>query len=183
MAKRSGHMDESLLNERGDQDDRGHMREGEPMIASEMATWENYFQEPVNLHAPPARPGYVQRWIRVGIQNNDDPSNYAKAMRKGWKPRRMDDVGEEFEPMVAKHGEFAGVIVSHGCVLCERPVAVDALEKEYIRRRTLQQSQAVTYDLERIEDQKAMPVSIEMRTQVQRGSRRPPVQPPDADAA
>ena len=30
---------------------------------------------PTSLDAPPPRPGFVQRWIRVGMNGKDDPTN------------------------------------------------------------------------------------------------------------
>lgn len=175
------HIEEALRDARGDQDDRGHDPQGTPMVASDMVDWENYFQEPVNLPAPEARPGYVNRWIRVGLHGEDDPANYSKSLRKGWKPLRTDSVAPEFAPMVQKHGEHAGVISAHGMILCERPKPIDDMEKEFLRRRTRQQTQAITRDLEQIEDPKSMPVSIEMRSEIRRGGRIPRVQPPDSD--
>ena len=39
------------------------------------------------LEAPEARPGFKQRWIATMVLGQEQPTNVAKRMREGWKPR------------------------------------------------------------------------------------------------
>jgi hypothetical protein len=153
-------------------------REQEPvhpeLHEEELSPW----QIPTNLVAPPARDGYVQRWVRTSLRGEDDPSNIARSMQQGWAPRSPETVpGKTFVPTL-RHGEHAGAIGVAGLILMERPVALDQRYKAGVRARTDMLTQAVT---QRLADQEnpRMPLSVQMRTQVERG-RRPRVAP-DAD--
>ncbi len=170
----SGHMDEGLRDERGSQDER--MRETDPETAlfSEKVD-DDAWKSPMNLQAPPPRPGYTQRWVRVAVQSEADVSNMARSFRQGFRPRRIDTVEDRSAYSSISHGEHAGVIGVHGMILCERPVTVDKRHREYIRSRTDLQSQAVISDLEKVE-RKDMPISIEMTSRTERG-KRPKVAP------
>lgn len=182
-ANRKGHADDQVSAERTDGDDRGFeadaaLIQSDEAYASDM---EKFFASPMNLPEVPPRPGYVHRWIRTAIKSEDDPANLAKSQRKGWRPVRMDAVGPELAPLAAKHGDLAGVISVHGLILCERPVEIDQMEKDFLRRKTDTQTRSITGELETLEH-KDMPVSVQMKDRVQRGGRKPRVLPADAEA-
>lgn len=175
MAKASQHPDEALRSERGSGDTRGlDPAASSPMLLSDESVTDEFWKNPVNLEAPPPRPGYVQRWIRVGIQGTDDATNHSKAMRLGWRPRRVDTVDDTWKHLSTQHGDMAGVISVHGMILCERPKAIDDQHKAHIRAVTDRQTRAVMSDLAQMENRR-MPVSIQMKTQVERGGRVPRV--------
>jgi hypothetical protein len=108
---------------------------------------ERPWEPPSNLAAPPARPGYGQKWVRVAIRNEDDATNVSKAFREGWAPRRADTAPADFRPPTISHGEFAGCIGVHGMILCEMPETRIAQRKSYYEGRTRQQTQAIEQDL------------------------------------
>lgn len=84
-----------------------------------METWDDVdihaesekpWVRPSSLAAPPARPGFVQRWIRVGVKGEDDPTNVAHKMREGWKPRPAESVPASFTVPTIQQGRWAGCI-------------------------------------------------------------------------
>ena len=164
------HTEEELMIER----DRGVQDyDDETLIASDGTTY-SFDKAPMNTDAPPPRPGYVQRWIRTGIQDTPDPTNLARSERFGWKPRRSDTVGESWRHMASQHGPWAGVIVLHNMVLCERPKEVDDQHRQYLAKRTKHQTRAVVDNLEGMEHAD-MPMSILMQSRVHKGGRTPVV--------
>ena len=53
----------------------------------EKSTRENQWRPTDLLEAPQPREGYVQRWIATSILGQETPTNVARRMREGWKPR------------------------------------------------------------------------------------------------
>ena len=102
-----------------------------------------------SLVAPPSRPGYVQRWIRVSTKGKDDAPNVSRKFREGWKPRPADTVPASYQTARMEHGKFAGNIMVEGMLLCELPVAVNKSRAKFIRSQTDKKTQAIDADLER----------------------------------
>lgn len=130
---------------------------------------------PSNLAAPEARPGMAQRWIRVSIRSEDDPSNVARSFQEGWKPRQASTVPNDFAAPTISHGRFAGYIGVHGLILCEMPAKRLAQRDAYYRDITDRQTQAVGTDLAKDSDPR-MPIEQVRRSGVIHGTRRPEVQ-------
>lgn len=80
-----------------------------------------------------ARPGFVQRWVRVRKGGQDDAQNVFAASRKGWTPRRPDTVPKHLQFMVVQREGIGGCIGTHDCVLMERHEAINAREVAYKR--------------------------------------------------
>lgn len=186
MAKIPRTPEKELDAERSDSDDREFQLTEEDRLLVSQADTDEYWEQPMNLVAPPPRPGYEQYWVRAALGDQTDSINFARAKRKGWMPRRADTVDPEFYTERITHGKFAGVIGANnlGLVLCERPVSIGKREREFLARKSASQRAAITRDFEQLED-KRMPQQITMRAKVTRGGRRPPVRrddpPPDND--
>lgn len=84
------------------------------------------FEETGPLPDIPARPGYVQRWIRVQRGREADSRNIYKAARKGWEPRKADTVPKSMQWLMVRHEGMGGVIGTHDLVLMERPVDLES---------------------------------------------------------
>ncbi len=136
--------------------------------------WDTPWTQPSNLEAPPARPGFVQRWIRVSMHGVDDATNVAKAEREGWRPRRADTAPGEFQVPRIKEGRFEGVIGVHGMILCEMPEGRIAQRREHYAAQTRRQTQAVEYDLDKDFGHPQVPLTKKLETRVALG-RRPKV--------
>jgi hypothetical protein len=69
----------------------------------------------------PARPGFVQRWVRTHIHGVDDPSNVMRKMNERWRPRMADTVPADCNvPTIDYRGK--SVIGIHGTILMERRI-------------------------------------------------------------
>jgi len=82
----------------------------------------------------PARPGYVQRWVRTKLRGEDDQSNVFRKINQGWKPRLLDSVPKgSYVPNVDFNG--VNVIGIHGNILMERPVEIHEKHAAYNRQQ------------------------------------------------
>lgn len=101
---------------------------------------------PANLTAPPPREGYVQRWVRTKVGNEDDQSNVYRSTNLGWKPRAADTVPKE---SMVQTVDFKGsnIIGVNDTILMERPIAIDIKHKAYEKRLSDNQIEAVKQDV------------------------------------
>jgi len=99
----------------------------------------------------PARPGYVQRWVRTEINGQPDPNNVGRRINQGWRPRMADSVPQgSFVPTVVHQGSnVVGII---GMILMERPEAMHNQHRAHIRAMTDAQDQAVNQNLFRVHE-------------------------------
>lgn len=76
---------------------------------------------------PKARPGYVQRWVRIKTADgHPDGANKAEAMQAGWRPRLAETLGDGDRgvPVYELAGGRGGVILfKDELVLYEMPIA------------------------------------------------------------
>lgn len=99
----------------------------------------------------PARPGYVQRWIRTSVRGDNDQSNVFRKINQGWKPRALDSVPKgAFVPNIDFNG--SQVIGIHGMILMERPAALQNRHAEHVKQMTDLQMTAVEKDLYGVHD-------------------------------
>ena len=135
---------------------------------------ENYtWETPALLDTKniPARPGYVQRWVRTELKGKDDQANVFKKVNQGWNPRALSSVEKgKFIP----HIDFNGtdVIGIHGMILMERPEAQHKSQAEYNRRTTSNQMRAVEENMFKVQDRDGkMPMKgfVENHSEVSKG--------------
>jgi len=111
-----------------------------------------------SLAAPPARPGFTQRWIRVATQGVDDPSNAMRKFREGLKPRPLDTLPKDFPLPSISHGQWAGCIGIEGSILCEMPLVLAEKRKAYYQNKTQGVEEAIESDLQK-ESNAKMPIT------------------------
>lgn len=133
--------------------------------------------ETANLAAPPARPGYVQRWIRIGLFTDPDAKNQSRKFRQGWRPRPADSCPSDFYAPAVTKGPWAGSIIVEGMLLCEMPVELYDRHKAVVRERTDRMVEGIDADLLK-EQRPGMPFLKSHKTRVTTGRR--PVVAPDA---
>lgn len=140
-------------------------REGRPMHAQD--TWDNYnvheaadkpWKHSSSLDAPPPRPGFKQRWIRVAVYGQEDATNAMRRMREGWKPRPKDSIPANFPLPTIQHGEWAGCVGVEGMVLCEMPEAMVDKRNEFYRNKTERITNSIEQELQAQSDPR-MPMS------------------------
>lgn len=94
----------------------------------------------------PARPGFVQRWVRTKVKAEDDQNNVFKKINQGWRPREMTSVKRgQFIPNVDFNG--TNVIGIHGNILMERPEEQHKRHAEYNRKQAQNQLTAVKQNM------------------------------------
>ena len=111
-----------------------------------------------SLAAPPARPGFAQRWIRVAVLGVDDPNNAMRKFREGWKPRPANTLPADFPLPTISHGSWAGCIGIEGSVLCEMPQVLVNKRRQYYANKTAGIEQAIESELQK-ESMSAMPIT------------------------
>ena len=108
---------------------------------------------PANLDTRniPPRDGYVQRWVRTKVGNDNDQSNVYRSSNLGWKPRQADTVLQgSMVPTVEFNGD--NIIGVHDTILMERPKTIDDKHKAYERKLADSQMQAVESDMLKVHD-------------------------------
>jgi len=103
---------------------------------------------PSSLEAPPPRPGFAQRWIRVAIRSEADPTNTSRKFREGWKPRPADTVPPSHQVPTIAHGKWAGTIGVEGSILCEMPKTMRAKRNAAVAQKTAKVTDAIEAELQ-----------------------------------
>lgn len=113
-------------------------------------------------------PGYEYRWIRFSDRGSPDNSNVNSRFMEGWKPV---DPSEQPEIVQFHKDERYGSMIEHGgLVLCKISKEKAQARKDYYKRVTLDQTQAVDNNFMRQNDSR-MPLFKERSTSVKTGSR------------
>lgn len=99
----------------------------------------------LDLATPEARPGYVQRWVRIRtVDGRPDNSNKAKAFQSGWRPRLAETVSQDVHVPVYEDSRLGGIIVfADELLLCERPKQLDDEMNRRMRLRQDEINQAI----------------------------------------
>jgi len=124
---------------------------------------------PSRLEAPNPPEGYVHRWIRTSIRNEDDAMNVHSRLREGWEPVRAEEYPEYQYPVIDE-GKHAGVIGQGGLMLCRIPAETAQERSEYYGNRTREQMTAVDQDMMK-EQHPSMPMSANRQSRVSFGGR------------
>lgn len=102
---------------------------------------------PATLPHIKARPGFVQRWIRVAQGDKADATNYSRKWREGWRPRAVNTLPKDCVLPTIDHGKFAGYIGVEGSILCEMPVERNAERNAHYQKRKNRQTAAINQQL------------------------------------
>ena len=134
----------------------------------EQSSKVSHWQPSNLLEAPEPRAGFKQRWIATMILGQEQPTNVAKRMREGWKPRDPKTItgGQQFATI--EHGKFSGFIGIEGMVLCEMPEQMVNERNEYYARMTENLMRSVEQDIHRAESP-GNPIQKTFKSEVTRG--------------
>lgn len=142
-------------------------REAEQIHDMEDEPWVN----PASLPYIPPRKGMVQRYIRVALRGEADPTNTARKFREGWVPRRVDSVPKNIPVPRIESGKYTGCVGVEGMVLCEMSAARNEARNHYFLNKNIRQTQSVDQRLNEETQHHSTafgPVKAERRTQVVR---------------
>ncbi len=99
-----------------------------------------------DLDAPPARDGYVNRFIRIRLGTVRDTARLRNAMREGWRPVKASSVTDRSLPTIHldQFGEIIGV---EDLILCEMPVQMHKQRMKFYKDKQRRQNQAIERQL------------------------------------
>jgi len=167
------HGDEKVQQENTDREtDDLYDTEGD----NEITEWRRHS----DLDAPPARAGYVNRFIRIRLGAVRDTSNLRNKLREGWRPVKASSVTDRSLPTI-NIDQFGDVIGVEDLILCEMREDLHLQRKEYYGAKKQRQNQAIERQLRNVSRTDAEgfgPIQQTRRTQV---SATPPRQVEVAD--
>lgn len=132
------------------------------------------------LQAPPPRPGFEQRWIRIRLGEKDDPQNIARKLsaREGWTPVRLDHVAGDYNVPSFTYGRLGTVIGVSDLILCERRLEIGMARRKYFRDKLARQMASADKRHIKAVEQDDHPImggaKEDMAPTVGRGTRRRP---------
>lgn len=95
----------------------------------------------LEANTPEARPGYVQRWVRIWRHDGTpDAMNVTRRMQQGWRPRSAETIPPGRIYATARDATHGTVIAVSGMVLMERSIELDGQYRKRLRMRTDRQS-------------------------------------------
>ena len=99
-----------------------------------------------DLDAPPAREGFVNRFIRIRLGTVRDTARLRNAMREGWRPVKRENVSDRSLPSIHLE-QFGDVIGVEDLILCEMPQHRHAERMEFYRKKRARQDEAIQRQL------------------------------------
>ena len=111
---------------------------------------DSEWHRPTELEAPPPRPGFTQRWIRIRNGSEEDVSNSSRKFREGWLPRSADSVPAEFLPPTITHARLGNLIGVADLILCEMPIRKAEQRNAFWQAKTDRMVQGIEEDLRNV---------------------------------
>ena len=96
----------------------------DPEVQAALDSDDDDWQQILRTKAPPARPGYAQRWVRIMTHGIEDVANVMKKRNEGWEPRLATSLPAGFFAPVVQHASLGNVIINGDMLLMERPLRI-----------------------------------------------------------
>lgn len=137
-----------------------------------------------DLDFPPARPGYVNRLIRIRLGVASDLARLRQANREGWRPVKASSLPGNSLPTIHLN-QFGDVIGMEDLVLCEMPEHMNQQRAKYVAGRQARINQAGNgADLAKVSRSDVAgfgPITQERKSRVTMRNPSKPVTPADDD--
>ena len=117
------------------------------------------------LPTPDPQNGYAFRWIRTSMRGQEDTQNVSRRFREGWVPCRLED-HPELKLIADIETRFDGMAVSSGLMLCKIAQEVMDSKREYLRKESEDQMEAVDQNYMRQNDARMPLLSPDRKTRV-----------------
>jgi len=104
---------------------------------NEITEWRRHS----DLDFPPARPGYVNRLIRIRLGTTADLARLRQTTREGWRPIKASSLQDNSLPTIHLN-QFGDVIGVEDLVLCEMPERLDQQRKAFYAAEQVRMNQA-----------------------------------------
>ena len=99
----------------------------------------------------PARPGYVQRWVRTSLRGVDDQSNVFAKFSRRWQPRPASSIPKGLYVPTVKFQD-ADIVGHNGMILMERPIEIHEKQAAFNRQQARDLVQAEKSNLYKVHD-------------------------------
>jgi len=115
------------------------------------------WRRPSALGAPEPRPGYVQRWVRFRMGNQEDVDNLEKMMEQGWRPRKRTAAKRGHELTAGSDAKYGQYYVKRGLILMEMPETLADQRDKFYRNRLKRMTESIDRNLFK-ENNRVMPL-------------------------
>lgn len=131
----------------------------------------------IYLEAPPAREGFIQRWVVDGTKDNSDNTaqrNWWVKQRAGWRPRDPASVPPQLRALYpsTKLADGSDCIRIGTSVLCELPLQVARARGDAVRDLVVRQASSIPDSTDELRKQRREgvgPLKVEDQEQAGRG--------------
>ena len=116
--------------------------------------------------------GYVLRWVRVMLDNQDDYQNIGRKEREGWTfvmAEECPELSSGFK--VQEDGRMTGCILRGDVALAKQPIEYAKAKTEATRSRTNQMESAIQNRMMRDHPDRRMPITDSSKSRVSTGNR------------
>jgi len=116
--------------------------------------------------------GYVLRWVRVMLDNQDDYQNIGRKEREGWTfvtAKECPELSSGFK--VQEDGRMTGCILRGDVALAKQPIEYAQAKTEATRKRTDQMETAIQNRMMRDHPDRRMPITDSSQSRVSTGNR------------
>ena len=120
----------------------------DPEADNEVTEWRRHS----DLDAPPARKGYVNRFIRIRLGTVRDTARLRNAIREGWRPVKASSLSDRSLPTV-NLDQYGDVIGVEDLILCEMPEKVHKQRMKFFRSKQRRQNEAIERQLKGVSRQ------------------------------
>lgn len=120
------------------------------------------WRRPSALDAPEPQPGYVQRWVRYRMGNQEDADNLDKMMEQGWRPVERSTKRRGHELTADLRGKYGQYIVKRGLILMQMPEKLSAQRNRFYDRKRKQMTESIDRSLFKLNN-RVMPLLEPMR--------------------
>lgn len=127
---------------------------------------------PTSLDAPPPRPGFVNRWVRFRVGNEEDKDNLDKYMSQGWRPLPKSSIRKDHVLTANLEGKYGQFVVKRGLILMELPQNLWQQRQDFYDQKKIQMTESIDRNLFRENDRRTPFLKPERHTSVTRRARR-----------
>lgn len=133
----------------------------------------NSWRLPTLLDAPPARPGMVNRWVRLKAGSDEDAEHFEAMLEEGWRPVKRSRVKRVHELTASTHGKYGQYYVKRGLILMEMPERLQIQRNRYFSQQQKDMNRGVDRSLFKV-NHRVMPLlqperSTRVTTRARRG--------------
>ena len=120
----------------------------DPEADNEVTEWRRYS----DLDAPPARKGYVNRFIRIRLGTVRDTARLRNAIREGWRPVKASALSDRSLPTI-NIDQYGDVIGVEDLILCEMPLKIHKQRMKFFANKQRRQNEAIERQLKGVSKQ------------------------------